>query len=32
MPYYTQANGQVEATNKIIIALIKNYIGQQPRN
>ncbi|XP_016178433.1 uncharacterized protein LOC107620841 [Arachis ipaensis] len=32
MPYYAQANGQVEAANKILIALIKKYIGMQPRN
>ncbi|KAL1333382.1 hypothetical protein AAHE18_11G096500 [Arachis hypogaea] len=31
-PYYAQANGQVEAANKILIALIKKYIGRQPRN
>ncbi|KAL1363986.1 hypothetical protein AAHE18_03G185900 [Arachis hypogaea] len=30
--YYVQANGQVEATNKILIALIKKHIGRQPRN
>lgn len=26
-PYYAQANGQVEATNKIIINLIKKHVG-----
>ncbi|XP_015970756.1 uncharacterized protein LOC107494212 [Arachis duranensis] len=31
-PYYVQANGQVEAANKILIALIKKHIGRQPRN
>ena len=31
-PYYAQANGQVEAANKIIINLIKNHIGQKPKN
>ncbi|KAL1318352.1 hypothetical protein AAHE18_15G200100 [Arachis hypogaea] len=31
-PYYAQANGQVEAANKILIALIKKHIGRQPRN
>lgn len=25
-PYYAQANGQVEAANKIIIGLIKNML------
>ena len=30
--YYAQANGQVEAANKIIITLIKKHIDQQPRN
>jgi hypothetical protein len=31
-PYYAQANGQVEAANKIIINLIKKHIAQKPRN
>ncbi|XP_016199503.1 uncharacterized protein LOC107640499 [Arachis ipaensis] len=31
-PYYAQANGQVEAANKILIALIKKHIGRQPKN
>ncbi|KAK2444268.1 protein NYNRIN [Trifolium repens] len=31
-PYYAQANGQVEAANKIIIGLIKKYIAQKPKN
>ncbi|KAK2436540.1 protein NYNRIN [Trifolium repens] len=31
-PYYAQANGQVEAANKVIINLIKKHIAQKPRN
>lgn len=31
-PYYAQANGQVEAANKIIIGLIKTHVGQKLRN
>src|SRR6266487_2306422 len=31
-PYYAQANGQVEAANKILIGLIKKHIAQKPRN
>ncbi|KAK2362505.1 hypothetical protein QL285_087565 [Trifolium repens] len=31
-PYYAQANGQVEAANKIIIGLIKKHIAQKPKN
>jgi transposase InsO family protein len=30
-PYYAQANGQVEASNKIIIKLIQKKIDQKPR-
>ena len=30
-PYYAQANGQVEASNKGIIKLIKRKIDEQPR-
>ncbi|XP_072054936.1 uncharacterized protein [Arachis hypogaea] len=30
-PYYAQANGQVEAANKILIGLIKKYIGSKPQ-
>ncbi|XP_027343131.1 uncharacterized protein LOC113855699 [Abrus precatorius] len=30
--YYAQANGQVEAVNKILIKLIKKHIGSKPRN
>jgi len=31
-PYYTQANGQVKAKNKIFISLIKKHDGQKPRS
>ncbi|XP_050892182.1 uncharacterized protein LOC127097727 [Lathyrus oleraceus] len=31
-PYYAQANGQVEAANKVIIGLTKKYVGKKPRN
>lgn len=31
-PYYAQANGQVEAVNKLMIGLIKDHVGQKPRN
>src|SRR3954464_13757997 len=31
-PYYAQANGQVEAANKVIINLIKKHVGKKPRN
>jgi transposase InsO family protein len=30
-PYYAQANGQVEASNQILIKLIKKKIEEQPR-
>ena len=30
-PYYAQANGQVEASNQIMIKLIKKKIEEQPR-
>ena len=30
-PYYAQANGQAEASNQIMIKLIKNQIEEQPR-
>ena len=30
-PYYAQANGQVEAINKILVRLIKKH-GQKPRS
>ncbi|XP_050895250.1 uncharacterized protein LOC127101859 [Lathyrus oleraceus] len=32
MPYYAQANGQVEAANKVIIGLIKKHVGKKPIN
>src|ERR1043165_4693902 len=31
-PYYAQANGQVEAANKVIISLIKKHVGKKPKN
>src|SRR3954462_3961107 len=31
-PYYAQANGQVEAANKVIIGLIKKHVGTKPKN
>lgn len=31
-PYYTQANNQVEAANKVIISLIRKHICQNPRS
>ncbi|CAJ2657404.1 unnamed protein product [Trifolium pratense] len=31
-PYYAQANGQVEAANKVIIGLIKKHVAQKPKN
>ncbi|XP_050918508.1 uncharacterized protein LOC127135926 [Lathyrus oleraceus] len=31
-PYYAQANGQVEAANKVVISLIKKHVGKRPRN
>src|SRR3954467_53217 len=30
--YYAQANGQVEAANKVIINLIKKHVRKKPRN
>jgi hypothetical protein len=30
-PYYAQANGQVEAANKVIIGLIKKHVEKNPR-
>ena len=30
-PYYAQANGQAEASNQILIKLIKKKIEEQPR-
>jgi hypothetical protein len=31
-PYYAEANGQSEASNKIMIKLIQKKIDQKPRN
>lgn len=31
-PYFSQPNDQVKASKKIIIGLIKKYVGQKPRN
>lgn len=31
-PYYDQENGQVEATNKVIIGLIKKHVAKKPKN
>ncbi|XP_050876734.1 uncharacterized protein LOC127080458 [Lathyrus oleraceus] len=31
-PYYAQANGQVEAANKVIISLIKKHVCKNPKN
>nr|KYP55932.1 Transposon Ty3-I Gag-Pol polyprotein [Cajanus cajan] len=31
-PYYAQANGQVEAANKVVIGLIKKHISNKPRS
>ncbi|XP_057452239.1 uncharacterized protein LOC130744063 [Lotus japonicus] len=31
-PYYAQANGQVEAANKVLIGLIKRHIGRKPKS
>ena len=31
-PYYAQANGQVEAMNKIIVSLIKKHVGKKPKS
>ena len=30
-PYYAQANGQVEAADKIIIGLLRKHVGQRPK-
>jgi hypothetical protein len=30
-PYYTQANGQAEASNKVLIKIIKKRIKDNPR-
>lgn len=31
-PYYAQGNGQVEATNKVVIGLIEKHVGEKSRN
>ena len=31
-PYYAQANGQVEAANKVVIGLIKKHVGKKPND
>ncbi|XP_050918895.1 uncharacterized protein LOC127136375 [Lathyrus oleraceus] len=31
-PYYAQANGPVEAANKVVINLIKKHVGKKPKN
>lgn len=31
-PYYVQANGQVEAANKVIISLIRKHVAKNPKN
>ncbi|XP_050919799.1 uncharacterized protein LOC127137374 [Lathyrus oleraceus] len=31
-PYYAQANGQVEAANKVVINLIKKHVGKRSKN
>jgi len=31
-PYYAQANGRVEAANKIIINLIRKHVNHKPKN
>lgn len=31
-PYYAQANGQVEATDKVITGLVKKYVAKKPKN
>jgi hypothetical protein len=30
-PYYAQANGQAESTNKVLIKVMKNKIEDHPR-
>lgn len=32
MPYYTQANGQVEAANNFVIRFIKKHVGKNINN
>ncbi|XP_050876654.1 uncharacterized protein LOC127080374 [Lathyrus oleraceus] len=31
-PYYAQANGQVEAANKVILSLIRKHVSKKPKN
>lgn len=31
-PYYAQANGQVEADNKVILSLIRKHVSKKPKN
>ncbi|XP_050908575.1 uncharacterized protein LOC127122253 [Lathyrus oleraceus] len=31
-PYFAQANGQIEAENKVVISLIKKHVGKRLRN
>ena len=31
-PYYAQANGQAEATNKIVINIIEKMVKENPRS
>ncbi|XP_050920037.1 uncharacterized protein LOC127137635 [Lathyrus oleraceus] len=31
-PYYAQENGQVEATNKVIVSLIRKRVTKKPKN
>ncbi|CAL8169367.1 unnamed protein product [Prunus armeniaca] len=31
-PYFSQANGQAEATNKVLISIIKKMTDSNPRN
>ncbi|XP_050877488.1 uncharacterized protein LOC127081260 [Lathyrus oleraceus] len=32
IPYYAQANGQVETANKVIIGLNKKHVAKKPKN
>lgn len=32
IPYYAQENGRVEATNKVIISLIRKHVAKKPKN
>ena len=31
-PYYPQANGQVEASNKTIVKALQNFVGESQRD